>query len=69
MARTRKLLTDDDFQEAMNKQFAVRVFEHDHLISAGGRIIRFDDNQVVIQQSISDIAYHARASCDFFETR
>ncbi len=66
MARTRKLMTDRDFTDAMEKQFAIQVFEDDHLISAGGRIIRYDDNQVVIQRSISEIDYHDRDSCDFF---
>jgi hypothetical protein len=65
----RKLLTDQDFQEAVERHTPVRVFEDDHVIEAGGTVIRFDDKLVVTQSSVSDIAYHRREACEFYEMR
>lgn len=67
MARNRRLITDQDFQEAMMNETGIRVFQDDHVVDAGGIIIRFDDFVVVTQSGVSDISYHKRRECDFFE--
>lgn len=69
MAQHRRLLTDQDFSEAQERQFRIRVFKDDHIIDTGGVIVRFDEQTVVIQSSVSDVAYHARKDCEFFELR
>ncbi|MDO7907124.1 hypothetical protein Q5741_11955 [Paenibacillus sp. JX-17] len=69
MPTTRVLLTDSDFQEALDRELSIRVFEDDHLVSSGGTIIRFDDQIVAIQSSVSDLQYHSRSTCEFFEIR
>jgi hypothetical protein len=69
MAYTQKLFTDQEFAEAMERQSRIRVFQHDHVVGNGGVITRFDDTIVVIQSGVSDIAYHQRADCEFFELR
>jgi hypothetical protein len=66
MAHNRRLETDDDFQEAMDRQIGVRIFQDDHIIEAGGIILRFDDQLVVTQTGVGDISYHKRADCEFF---
>jgi ribosome maturation factor RimP len=68
-AVNRRLLTDDDFQDAMERQIGIRVFEHDHIVQSGGAIVRFDERSVVIQASVSDISYFPRTSCEFFELK
>lgn len=65
----RRLVTDFDLQDAMDRQFGIRVFENDHIVHSGGVILRFDDRTVVIQAGVSDIAYFARDGCEFFELR
>lgn len=69
MALNRRLITDQDFQEALERSTAVRVFQNDHIISSGGTITRFTADTVVVQCGVSDIAYHPRALCEFFEIR
>ncbi|MBM7568394.1 hypothetical protein [Paenibacillus sacheonensis] len=69
MALYRRLVTNEDFEEAMERQFRLRVFKDDHIVDSGGVIIRFDDTTVVSQSSVSDVAYHDRAACEFFEIR
>jgi hypothetical protein len=69
MSLNRRLLTDQDFQEALDRQLRIRVFQDDHIINSGGVIIRFSDSTVVIQSSVSDLAYHERDRCEFFEIR
>ncbi|QYR22530.1 hypothetical protein KZ483_06055 [Paenibacillus sp. sptzw28] len=69
MSQIRRLLTDQDFNEALERQFRIRVFRDDHIVDTAGFIVRFDDHTVVIQSSVSDIAYHSRESCEFFELR
>ncbi|TYP70796.1 hypothetical protein [Paenibacillus methanolicus] len=64
--QNQKLLTDQDFTEAMDKGARLRVFQDDHVIDSGGVIIRFDADTVVIQSSVSDVAYHSRRGCEFF---
>lgn len=65
----RRLLTDQDFQEAMERQAAIRVFQNDHIVDSGGIIIRFTDTAIVIQSGVSDVAYHQRNACEFFELK
>lgn len=69
MSINRRLLTDTDFQEAMERQLRMRVFKDDHIVDSGGVILRFDDNTVVIQSSVSELAYHNRRDCEFFELK
>ncbi|WP_127533130.1 hypothetical protein [Paenibacillus kobensis] len=69
MSINRRLMTDADFQEALEKQLKLRVFKDDHMIENGGVIVRFDDNTIVIQSTVSDVAYYSRTSCEFFELR
>lgn len=67
MATNRKLITDQDFEEAMQREVRVRVFQDDYIVNSGGIIVRYDDQMAVIQSGVSEIAYHARAECEFFE--
>ncbi|PWV97979.1 hypothetical protein DFQ01_11961 [Paenibacillus cellulosilyticus] len=69
MSINRRLMTDYDFQEALDKQLKLRVFRDDHMIENGGVLVRFDDNTVVIQSSVSDVSYYSRAECEIFELR
>ncbi len=69
MAPNRKLITDRDFQEAMEKQVSIRVFQDDHVVDSGGTIIRFDERDVVVQTRVSQLAYHRRELCEFYEMR
>ncbi|CAH1217275.1 hypothetical protein PAECIP111893_04247 [Paenibacillus plantiphilus] len=69
MAHVRRLISDQDFNEAMERGTRLRVFKDDHIIDTGGIIIRFDDDMVAIQSSVSDISYHSRAACEFFSMK
>ncbi|SFE76795.1 hypothetical protein SAMN04487969_106182 [Paenibacillus algorifonticola] len=69
MAINRKLITDADFEEALQRELRLRVFEDDFIVCSGGNIVRFDDTQVVIQTSVSDITYFSREQCEFFEMK
>ncbi|MBB6673534.1 hypothetical protein [Cohnella nanjingensis] len=69
MAINRRLVTDQDFQEALDKQLRMRVFKDDHIVDTGGVILRFDERTVVIQSGVSEIAYHVRTECEFFELK
>lgn len=69
MAATRRLETNQDFQEAMERQARIRVFLNDHMVDSGGIITRFDDEIIAVQTSVSDLTYHKRQLCEFFETR
>lgn len=69
MPINRPLLTDDDLQEAVDRQYPVRVFQDDHMVNAGGIIVRFTNTDVVIQSRVSDLTYYSRANCQFFEVR
>jgi len=68
-AVNRRLVADYDLQDAMDRGVSVRVFEQDHIVHAGGTIVRFDDRTVVLQASVSDLSYHARSDCEFFELK
>jgi hypothetical protein len=69
MALNIRLLTDQDFEDAMQRQARLRVFKNDHIVDSNGIIVRFDDQTVVIQSGVGDLAYHARKDCEFFELR
>lgn len=69
MALNRKLVTDRDFEEAVQLETRVRVFQNDYIVTSSGIIIRFDERTIVVQSSVSEIAYHDRNSCEFFEMR
>jgi ribosome maturation factor RimP len=69
MAMNRRLEMDKDFKEAMERGVKVRVFKNDHMIESGGVIIRFDENSIVLQSSVSDLGYHPRNECEFFEMK
>ncbi len=69
MAQNIRLLTDQDFEEAMQRQARLRVFKNDHIIDNNGIIVRFDNQTVVVQAGVGDLSYHARADCEFFELR
>ncbi|GIP39386.1 hypothetical protein J31TS4_26660 [Paenibacillus sp. J31TS4] len=69
MLRNRRLETDEDFQEAMERGTGIRVFQDDYVIQSGGVITRFTDSFVVIQSDVSDLQYYDRSSCEFFEAR
>lgn len=69
MPINRRLTTDQDFSEALECQLRVRVFQDGQLIGLGGTIIRFDDQTIVVQTDISDLAYHPRNLCEFFEIK
>jgi len=69
MAVTRKLITDRDFTEAEAKQLLVRVFRDDHMVDAGGVIVRFTPELAVIQSGVGDVAYYRRDECEFFEMK
>jgi hypothetical protein len=69
MANNRRLLTDADFQEAMDQHRKIRVFQDDLIVSSGGTITRFDEETVVIQSGVSELHYHPRVRCEFFEQR
>lgn len=67
MARNQRLMTDTDLKEAMERQTAVRVFQDDAIVDSGGVIIRFDDTLVVTQSGVSEVSYHRRDECEFYE--
>ena len=69
MAVNRRLLTDADFQEAMEAERPIRVFKDGLIADSGGVIARFDGDTVVIQSGASDVRYHARKESEFFESR
>lgn len=69
MPTVRKLLTEQDFQDALTHQLRIRVFQGQHLVDNGSIIIRLDGDTVITQKSVSDISYHSRQNCQFFEVK
>lgn len=65
----RRLITEADFQEAMDRRLLIRVFRDNHLIESGSTLIRFTDETIITQSSVSDLTYHSRRDCQFFEIR
>ncbi|NEW09274.1 hypothetical protein GK047_25255 [Paenibacillus sp. SYP-B3998] len=69
MARNQRLLTDVDFQEAVDSQASVRVFKDDHIVDSNAVILRFSATMVVVQTHVSDLTYYDRNECEFFEMK
>lgn len=69
MAVNRRIFTDQDFEEAIEKQSRIRVFQDNHIVDSSSLVVRFDDRIVVTQSGVSDIAYHNRKQCEFFELK
>ncbi|MFS0727988.1 hypothetical protein [Paenibacillus sp. 1P07SE] len=69
MSQMRRLASARDFAEVVENGRNVRVFKDDLLIEDRAVIVRFDDTLVVTQSSVSDIAYHDRQECEFYEIR
>ncbi|MGO4543612.1 hypothetical protein AB4Z29_02255 [Paenibacillus sp. 2TAB23] len=69
MAINRRLSTDLDFEEVLEQQQRIRVFQNNQLIDASSLVVRFDDSLIVTQSGVSDIAYHNRKECEFFVLR
>lgn len=69
MSLNRRLWTDADFEEALQKGTRIRVFRDNHIVDGSSVIVRFDDATVVTQSSVSDLMYHERAGCEFFDIR
>ncbi|OBZ16032.1 MULTISPECIES: hypothetical protein [Bacillales] len=69
MAINRRLSTDQDFEEVIEQQQRIRVFQDNQLIDSSSLVVRFDDSIIVTQSGVSDIAYHNRKECEFFVLR
>ena len=69
MPITRELLTDADFEEAAAHKQRIRVFRNDHMIDSNTIIIRFTNETVITQSGVSDVTYHPRRDCQFYEIR
>lgn len=69
MPTIRRLFTDQDFQEAVNRRLHVRIFRDDHLIESDSFVIRFTDETIITQSRVSDMTYHPRKECNFFELK
>lgn len=69
MAINRRLGSDRDFEEMIEKQLRVRVFQNNQIIDAGSVVVRFDDSIIVTQSGIGDISYHSRQDCEFYELK
>jgi hypothetical protein len=69
MAHNRQLLTDEDFQEAIDKLTPIRIFQNDQMIESGVVLARFSDSLIVSQAGVSEVAYHERATCEFYEMK
>lgn len=66
MAVLRRLMTDQDFEDAIERESRIRVFQDNLIIDDKAIVIRFDDSKIVTQASVGDITYHSRKSCEFF---
>lgn len=66
MSVLRKLLTDADFQAAVDKESLIRVFLHNQIVEHRAIIVRFDEQKIITQSNISDLMYHDRSECEFF---
>ncbi|WHX49927.1 hypothetical protein QNH46_04465 [Paenibacillus woosongensis] len=69
MPTIRRLITEHDLQMALEQGLRIRVFRDNHLIESGSIIIRLTEDTVITQSSVSDLAYHNRSSCQFFELK
>lgn len=66
MAINRRLNTDQDFEEVLELQQRIRVFQDNQIVDSSSLVVRYDDNIVVTQSGVSDIAYHNRKKSEFF---
>lgn len=69
MPIVRPLITDQDFQEAVDLKYKIRIFKDNHLIDSGTIVIRFTDETIITQSGVSTIGYYKREECEFFEVR
>jgi hypothetical protein len=69
MPITRELLTDADFEEAAQRKPHIRVFRDDHMIDSNTIVIRYTDETIITQSGVSDVTYHPRRECQFYEIR
>ncbi|WP_074048691.1 hypothetical protein [Paenibacillus ihumii] len=69
MPTVRRLITEHDLQTAMEQGLRIRVFHDNHLIESGSVIIRLTEDTVITQSSVSDLSYHNRSSCQFYELK
>ncbi|MHA6485451.1 hypothetical protein ACX1C1_26510 [Paenibacillus sp. strain BS8-2] len=69
MSLNRKLWTDADLEEALQNGTRIRVFRDNLIVDDRSVIVRFDDRTVVTQSGVSDLMYHNRADCEFFDHR
>jgi hypothetical protein len=69
MAINRRIVSDRDFNEMVDKQLRVRVFQNNQIIDGNAAVVRFDDSMVVTQSGVGDISYHNRQECEFFELK
>ncbi|GGI46893.1 hypothetical protein GCM10008018_19350 [Paenibacillus marchantiophytorum] len=69
MASNQRLVTDADFQEAVDRQAPVRVFKDDHIVDSNAVVLRFSDKTIVVQTRVSDLTYYDRDACEFFEMK
>ncbi|MBD0379414.1 hypothetical protein [Paenibacillus sedimenti] len=69
MARNHRLITDVDFQEAIDRHASVRIFKDDHIVDSNAVILRFSETTVVVQTHVSDLTYYDRSACEFFEMK
>ncbi len=65
----RQLWTEQDFQEALDRQLRIRVFRNDHMVDNETHIIRFTDDTVITQSGVSELTYHPRQDSQFFELK
>jgi len=66
MAMLRKLLTDSDFQAAVDQESQVRVFLNNQIVEQSAIIVRFDEHKVITQSNVSDLMYHNRDEGEFY---
>jgi hypothetical protein len=69
MAQNNRLVTDQDFKEAMEHEVRIRVFQDDHVVGSGGIVTRFDETNIVILAGVSELTYYPRKLCEFFEMK
>ncbi|WP_435924049.1 hypothetical protein [Paenibacillus sp. DYY-L-2] len=69
MPTIRRLLTEQDFQEAVDRKLRVRVFRDEHMVDNNTVIIRFTDDTIITQSGVSELTYHPRRDSQFFELR
>lgn len=66
MSILHKLYTDEDFQDAVDKESLIRVFKDNHIVEHRVIVVRFNESKVITQSNVSDLTYHNRADCEFY---